>query len=75
MSSAGGGLRRGGGCPIRRRVSAVADFAWLFDWLFACCFAWLFAIRRRGRGRNPHSVGDRGDSILPTFSRSIEVRS
>jgi hypothetical protein len=60
---------------MRRRVSAAGDFAWLFAWLFACRFAWLFAIKHRGSGRNPHGVGDCGDSILPTFSRSIEVWS
>jgi hypothetical protein len=60
---------------MRRRIAVDRDFAWLFDWLFACGFAWLFAIRDRESSRNPRRVDDRGDSILPTFSRSIEVWS
>jgi hypothetical protein len=74
------GLGLGGDVAERRtqsgrRIAVDRDFAWLFDWLFACRFAWLFAIRGSGSGRNPHRVGDRGGSILPTFSRSIEVWS
>jgi hypothetical protein len=61
---------------MRQRGSgACGDFAWLFEWLFACRFGWLFAIKSGGDGAIPHGAADRADSILPTFLCPVEVWS
>lgn len=56
-------------------VARPKSLARIFQWLFPCRFRWFFPIKQRRDRAAPHGIGDRGDSILPTSPRSIEVRS
>lgn len=54
---------------------AHGRFASLFEWLFDWQVEWLFAIKRRPSRRIARHSADRGDPVLPTSPRPIEVGS
>jgi len=56
-----------------RSSGAPGSLTRLFLWLFPCHLPWIFPIKQRRDCAVPHGIGDRGDSILPTSLRPIEV--
>jgi len=50
-------------------------FAWLFEWLFDWRVEWLFAIEAAASAVLARRSADRGDAVLPTSPRPIEVWS
>jgi hypothetical protein len=50
-------------------------FEWQVDWQVDWRVEWLFAIKCRPSRRLARHSADRGDSVLPTSPRPIEVGS